>query len=156
MPELNVHNLLPLQLAARFGDHDFVKFMLRKQCSVLWVWGPVTMHSISMAGIDSANDGSGDIMDLVARMDADAKCTMLLLDTFMQGLVNKLFLQKWDMYGRKLHYARRIIDLTIITLLCYLSMMLKLSIANQARLVSVAALMLGCRHHLPRPPPIKP
>lgn len=53
MPKLNIHNLLPLQLAARFGDHDFVKFMLRKQCSILWVWGPVTMHSINLSGIDS-------------------------------------------------------------------------------------------------------
>ena len=59
MPEINVHGLLPLQLAAKLGDHDFVKFMLRKQCSVLWIWGPVTMHSINLAGIDSAGEGNG-------------------------------------------------------------------------------------------------
>lgn len=59
MPQINVHGLLPLQLAAKLGDHDFVKFMLRKQCAVLWIWGPVTMHSINLAGIDSAGEGNG-------------------------------------------------------------------------------------------------
>ena len=31
------------------------------------------MHSISMAGIDSANDGSGDIMDLVLVNSEDGR-----------------------------------------------------------------------------------
>ena len=55
MREANVHGLQPLQLAARFGNHDYVKFLMRKQCAVLWVWGPVTMHSIDMRGIDSTS-----------------------------------------------------------------------------------------------------
>lgn len=64
-------------------------------------------------------------MDLVARTDAERGCTELLLDSFMQGLVNKLFRQKWNMYGRKLHYGRRAIDLLILTLTLYVAFELK-------------------------------
>jgi len=110
---------------------------------VLWVWGPVTMHSISMAGIDSANDGSGDIMDLVARMDAVEGCTALLLDSFMQGTIYKLFLQKWSMYGYFLHYARRLLDAIILGLLCYIGLSLKNDVRSQPELKWAAVVMLG-------------
>ena len=153
MPEINVHGLLPLQLAAKLGDHDLVKFMLRKQCSVLWVWGPVTMHSINLAGIDSAGDGNGDIMELVTRMDADTGCTSLLLDEFMQGLVYKLFLDKWKLFGSKLHYARRLVDFLILGLLVMMAMTLKFSVDNQPTMQPVAIAILAlqaCKGRLTR------
>ena len=141
MREANVHGLQPLQLAARFGNHDYVKFLMRKQCAVLWVWGPVTMHSIDMRGIDSTSvedtnerrvghnpapslssspsplpspsrkhdgpdPGHGyepqpffyrSLMDLITGLDAEKGCHELLLDNFMQGMMNRLFADKWNM-----------------------------------------------------------
>ena len=52
----DTQGLLPLQLAARLGNHDLVKFLMRKQCTVLWVWGPVSSYSMDLHGIDSAHD----------------------------------------------------------------------------------------------------
>ena len=34
--------LTPLQLAASLGDRSLVRHILRKQCEVMWKWGPVT------------------------------------------------------------------------------------------------------------------
>jgi hypothetical protein len=89
-----VHGLWPVQLAAQLGDHSSVKHILRKQCSILWIWGPVTQHSMNLRGIDSAGDGGGDIMELVARNDAKRETCALLLDSFMCGFINKLFILK--------------------------------------------------------------
>ena len=44
--------LSPLSLAVRLGDHSMTKHILRKQCTILWVWGPVTQYSIDLSGID--------------------------------------------------------------------------------------------------------
>lgn len=91
---LNVHGLWPVQLAAKLGNHAAVKHILRKQCTILWIWGPVTQHSMNLRGIDSAGDGGGDIMELVARNDATSETCSLLLDSFMCGFINKLFQDK--------------------------------------------------------------
>ena len=61
-----------VQLAAKLGNHAMIKHILRKQTAVLWVWGPVTQHSINLRGIDSAGPGGGDIMELVARIECAA------------------------------------------------------------------------------------
>lgn len=110
---LNVHGLWPVQLAAQLGDHASVKHILRKQCSILWIWGPVTQHSMNLLGIDSAGDGGGDIMELVARNDAKRDTCALLLDSFMCGFIHKLFLLKCRSHdlehseraGRKLSFV---------------------------------------------------
>ena len=49
-----------------------------------------------------AGEGGGDIMELVARVDASRETTELLLDSFMQGFIYQLFRKKWDKYGWKL------------------------------------------------------
>ena len=61
--------LTPLQLAARLGDFTLTRHILRKQCVVMWVWGPVTQFSLDLSGIDSAGAGAGDIMELIVRVD---------------------------------------------------------------------------------------
>lgn len=94
MVSLNVHGLRPVQLCAKLGNHAGVKHILRKQCSILWIWGPVTQFSMNLQGIDSAGEGGGDIMELVAREDAFRDTCALLLDSFMLGFINKLFLSK--------------------------------------------------------------
>jgi hypothetical protein len=62
------YSLSSLQLAAILGDHVTVRHILRKQCQVLWVWGPVTQFSMSLNGVDSAGAGGGDIMELIVRI----------------------------------------------------------------------------------------
>ena len=110
------------------SPHPFlaqVKHILRKQTAVLWVWGPVTQHSINLRGIDSAGDGGGDIMELVARIDAEKGTTELLLDDFMCGFMNKLFLEKWSKYGYKLYYSRLALEVTTMMLLYIMAFVLK-------------------------------
>ena len=125
MVNLNVHALEPVQLAAKLGDHSLVKHILRKQCTILWIWGPVTQHSMNLECIDSAGEGGGDIMELVARPDASTETRELLLDTFMLGFVHKLFREKWNGYGWKLHYARLVLDFAVTAMLILLAFWLK-------------------------------
>ena len=33
-----------------------------------------------------------------------------LLDTFMNGFIYKMYLNKWNLYGRRIHYAKRSLD----------------------------------------------
>jgi hypothetical protein len=54
---LGLYQLSPMQVAVRVGDHTMFKHLLRRQCSVLWVWGPVTQYSINLLGVDSASAG---------------------------------------------------------------------------------------------------
>ena len=82
--------MTPVQLAAKLGDHKMVKHILRKQTIILWIWGPVTQHSISLKGIDSAGEGGGDIMELIAQIDASRRTRELVLDTFMTGFIYAL------------------------------------------------------------------
>ena len=121
---INNNGLTPVQLAARLGDHSAVKHILRKQCSINWVWGPVTEYRMSLAGIDSCGDGGGDVMELVARIDAVKPTTELLLDTFMTGFIYRLFLDKWSSYWR-LHYARLLLDFMIMLMMLAVGFVLK-------------------------------
>jgi len=122
---LNAHGLPPANLAAKLGDHRTCKYILKKQTSILWVWGPVTQHSINLAGIDSAGEGGGDIMELLARLDAKRETTELVLDSFMTGFLYKLFALKWKSYGMKLYYARLAIDVIVCLMLVAISFILK-------------------------------
>ena len=144
MLTLNVHDLNPMQLSVQLGDHDMFKHILRKQCSILWVWGPVTQYSIDLEGVDSAGDGGGDVMELVGRLDASRATTELLLDSFMQGFLYDLFMQKWRGFGWKLHYGRRFIDVAILIMTVLMSMDLKLhaSYETQKSLNWVAIVIL--------------
>ena len=121
---LNVHGLSPLALATQLGDHDSVKHLLRKQCEVLWVWGPVTQHSISLSGIDSTFEGGCDMMELVARVGASRGTQELLLDSFMHGFLYKLFVAKWDRY-RRLYVLRFGLDVVVIGCLVFCALTLK-------------------------------
>ena len=51
MTNLQVHSLTTLQLSALLGDHAMFKHILRKQCSILWVWGPVTQYSSACSAL---------------------------------------------------------------------------------------------------------
>ena len=62
---------------------------------VLWVWGPITQKQLDLAGIDSACEGTCDVMELIGRLDANESTQSMLLDTFEDGLLHACFEQKW-------------------------------------------------------------
>jgi hypothetical protein len=130
MTSLGLHCLSTLQLAVRLGDSSTFKHILQKQCSVLWVWGPVTQHTINLFGVDSSGTGEGDVMELIGRIDAKPETTELLLDSFMQGFLHKLFVEKWALFGRRIHYVRRAIDVLTFSSLLTVAFTLKADLAQ--------------------------
>jgi hypothetical protein len=143
---LGLYQLSPMQVAVRVGDHTMFKHLLRRQCSVLWVWGPVTQYSINLLGVDSAGDGSGDVMELVGRFDAAKETTTLLLDSFMQGFIYELFKLKWNKFGARIHYARVLVDIIGLLLMITMAMRMKLnpSLETQieARPIAIVVLII--------------
>jgi hypothetical protein len=75
-----LHDLTPLGLATRLGDHETTKHLLKQQATPLWIWGPCSELSLKLVGIDSAIDGGGDVMELVGRLDATKKTQQMLLE----------------------------------------------------------------------------
>lgn len=140
---LNVHALNPVQLAAKLGDHASVKHILRKQVSILWIWGPVTQYSLDLKNIDSAGEGGGDIMELVARNDASKPTRELLLDSFMLGFIHKLFVEKWKKFGARLHYVRLFLDVVMLMMLIVLAFWIKSTPESQDKMVPLAVAMLA-------------
>ena len=92
---LKLSHCTPIQLAAQLGDKSMFLFLLRKQTNILWKWGPVTQYEIDLQGVDSAGDAECDVMEVIGRLDCHEETTEMLLDTFMQGFIHKLFEQKW-------------------------------------------------------------
>ena len=68
----------------------------------------------------------------------------MLLDSFMNGFIYELFLEKWRLYGRKLHIARSLLTLTLLTLTLALGFNLKTEpvITSTHMGLSVAILVL--------------
>ena len=117
--------LSPLGLAAQLGDHGMVRHMLQMQCETDWVWGRVTQFSLDLNGIDSSGAGGGDVMELIARIGARKGTTSLLLDSFMNGFINDLFLSKWRMFGRVLLTAQLLPDALLAVSLAIQTLALK-------------------------------
>ena len=143
LSSLNLQGLAPLALATKLGDHAMVKHILRKQCVIVWVWGPVTAYSMDLTNIDSAGEGGTDMMELVARLDAKKSTRELLLDKFLDGFLHKLYLQKWRLFGRWLHYPRLCVDLTVLGMHVVFAFLRKLN-PYDARTTSVLRWLFGC------------
>ena len=71
------------------------------QARIMWKWGPVTQYSIDLAALDSAGEGCGNVMELIANRNACRPTQEMLLDSFMTGFINKLYLLKWHLFGWK-------------------------------------------------------
>ena len=125
MKGIQLHSMTPLQLAAKLGNKVMFKDILRRQCQVLWVWGPVTKYRVHLTGIDSANRGAADVMELVGMTDAKESTQMMLLDSFMDGFLHQLFITKWQRWGWKVHYVLRTVDVTIMVCLVIIGFSLK-------------------------------
>ena len=115
--DLRLEHLTTLQLSAKLGNNRMFMEILRHQCDVQWVWGPVTCYRINLMGIDSAGHGAGDIMELVGDINARRELQEMLrksrraqtlrccvcsssvrnlhsVDNFMDGFLHSLFRQK--------------------------------------------------------------
>ena len=42
--KLEYSDLTPMQLAAKLGDHEMFKFVLREKAELMWRWGPVCQY----------------------------------------------------------------------------------------------------------------
>ena len=140
---LDTAALSPLQLAAQLGDHATVRHVLRKQCEIEWIWGPVTSFLLNLDGIDSSGQGGGDIMELIVRNKAGRKTTEMLLSSFMNGFIWALYERKWKLYGRKLHWTIVSLDATLIVANGVYSFLLKSSPESQAYLRPILFLIVG-------------
>ena len=142
--DLHLYDLSCMQLAARLGDHRMLRHMLRKQCQILWIWGPVTSFALDLNGIDSAGEGGGDIMELITRNGASEKTTSMLLDSFMNGFIHQLFVEKWYLFGRRLHLFKRGCELLLLFLSLALSFQLKVTpqIDDGTKAIAVATLFV--------------
>ena len=113
--------LTPLQLACQLGKHDLFSHILKRSTysSILWKWGPVTQFQISLDGIDSASGVGGEVMELIGRFDAKQETQEMLLDEFMDGMVQGLFMEKWARFGEKIWFVHRGLDLVyLVPLVC--------------------------------------
>ena len=109
-------SLTPLQLACQLGDHRMFEHILKRSTysSILWKWGPVTQFQINLDGIDSAGGMGGEVLELIGRFDAKIPTQEMLLDEFMEGMLNGLFVEKWERFGERMWSVHRLLDI------CYL------------------------------------
>ena len=120
------NGLLPMQIAAQNGDQRMVKHILRRQTRTVWKWGPVTQYEIDLSGIDSAGEGGNDLMELVGSTNASKETASMVLDSFMNGLLNDLFGQKWERFGR--HVWSFVVLIDGFSLLCLVALCFALKI----------------------------
>ena len=119
------HALTPLQLACKLGDHDMFQHIMRRQSVVVWKWGPVTQYQIDLEGIDSSGTGANDVMELIGRLDASRSTQEMLLDSFIQGFIHKIFEQKWVRFGRAAHNVLMFFNTLFIVSLATMALWLK-------------------------------
>ena len=117
-------------LARRLTRSLDLNLLPHKQARLVWVWGPVTQYSVDLQQIDPASGGCGSVMQLIARPHARRSTRKMLLDSFMTGFLHKLYRQKWDKFGWKLHWARRVLDVAALALIGTIALELKASLVN--------------------------
>ena len=91
-----------------------VQHIIEQRSRFQWKWGPLSAIMFSLAEIDSSGAGGNDLMELVLLNDAPAKTREMLLDSFMDGMLHKLFRTKWTRFARAQHWVLRTIDLALL------------------------------------------
>jgi hypothetical protein len=131
------------QLAAKVGNQRMLRHILRTHCQTNWVWGVVSEFALDLDEIDSAGEAHG-VMELVAAKSANKAATEMLLDSFMNGFIWRLFYEKWARFGRLFYCVLRALDVTLLSLLLYISFSLKNNpeATSTVRGVAVAALVI--------------
>ena len=106
------------------GDKVMVQYIVRTQSEIQWAWGPVSSYHLNLNGIDSVGETGNDVMELVAMLDAGESTKEMLLDGFMDGLLHKLFLQKYRKC-RAAHFTMRFVDLVFLACVFILAVWMK-------------------------------
>ena len=116
----HAHNLTALQLAFWRGDAGMVQAVIEQRSRFQWRWGPLSSIMFNLAEIDSSGAGGNDLMELVIMNDAPFASREMLLDSFMDGMLHKLFRTKWTRFACAQHWTLRLLDLIfLILLLCH-------------------------------------
>ena len=93
--------LTPLRLAVVLGSHPMVRHGLKRRATVRYRFGPLTMYTLPLRGIDTEGVvGSRSVMGMIPDASAANDTHRMLLDTFMNGFIFKLFQAKWDKWAR--------------------------------------------------------
>ena len=69
-----------------------------------------TLHEVNFAGNNATARSLGQV---VAALDATQRTRELLLDSFMQGFLYRLFEEKWSKY-RVLYVTRLVLDVLVL------------------------------------------
>lgn len=105
--------LTALQLAFWRGDKATTQFLIEQRSYVEWRWGPLSSVITPLAEIDSAGQGSNDLLQLICSHDAPVGAQEMILDSFMGGMLFELVMEKWHLFAQRQHYIR-----SLLTFLC--------------------------------------
>ena len=94
-------NMLPVQLTAILGNRIMFELIMRKRLKVVWEWGPACMYEISLRGIDSSGEGGNDVLEIICEPDVKQETAEFLLDDVFFGLMHKIVMDKWALFGRR-------------------------------------------------------
>ena len=114
----------PLQLAVKFGRQDMFKHLLRKQTTLRWSWGLLREYEIDLKGVDDVGSAN-DVLTLVSHNFATESTRELITDGCMQGFLFRLFVDKWDKFGFRLHMVLLLLDFTHLAILARIVEILK-------------------------------
>lgn len=126
----HAHKLTALQLAFWRGDAAMVQYCIEQRSRFQWRWGPLSATMFSLAEIDSSGAGGNDLMELIVMNDASQKTREMILDSFLDGMLHKLFRDKWRRFARAQHWMLRALDVVFLALSIRQGLTLKASPAT--------------------------
>ena len=81
----------------KLSEQHGQRHVLQRATRVEWSWGPIKQHQVPLMEIDPAGimtDSNVSVMELLARHDASKATQQMLLDSFLNGFLFKLFRDK--------------------------------------------------------------
>ena len=123
---------------------------MRNRCKTEWVWGPIAAYKLPLAGLDTeGRAGELSVMELTTESLALENTKEMLLDSFMNGFIFHLFIDKWYRWARYYWAAQLGVNLLLV---CSLTVMASPSIlgrnAPETDLKLLASVCLCCMAYL--------
>jgi hypothetical protein len=107
--------LTPMRLAVKMGMREMFLHTLRLRVKTEWVWGPIASYKLPLSGLDTEGDlGKQSVMELTADDSALDKTKEMLLDSFMNGFIFKLFIKKWNLWAKYLWLFQLMLDWCLV------------------------------------------
>jgi hypothetical protein len=108
--------LTPMRLAVKMGMRDMFIHSVRHRIKTEWVWGPIAAYKLPLIGLDTEGfAGAQTVMDLTADTVADDRTAQMLLDSFMNGFIFNLFVEKWHRWARYLWAFQLLVDWSLVS-----------------------------------------